>query len=48
MTLQHLVPHIAESDVYVCGPQAVADLVIADALAAGTPPSAIHNEKFSW
>jgi predicted ferric reductase len=48
MTLHDLVPHLAESDVYVCGPQAVADLVIADALAAGTPLSAIHNERFSW
>jgi predicted ferric reductase len=48
MTLHDLVPHLAESDVYVCGPQAVADLVIADALAAGTPPSAIHNERFCW
>jgi len=34
--------------VYVCGPQAVADLVIDDARAAGTPASAIHNERFSW
>ena len=32
----------------ICGPQAVADLVIEDALAAGTPPTAIHNERFSW
>jgi hypothetical protein len=32
----------------VCGPQAVSDLAIADALAAGTPPGAIHNERFSW
>jgi predicted ferric reductase len=48
LTIQDLVPHIAESDLYVCGPQAVADLVIDDALAAGTPKSAIHNERFSW
>jgi predicted ferric reductase len=48
MSLEHLVPHIAQGDLYVCGPQAVADLVIDDALAAGTPPSAIHNERFSW
>jgi predicted ferric reductase len=46
--LADLVPHLAQSDVYVCGPQAAADLVIADALAAGTPASAIHNERFSW
>ena len=48
MSLADLVPHLAQSDVYVCGPQSAADLVIADALAAGTPPSAIHNERFSW
>ncbi len=48
MRLHHLVPNIAQSDLYVCGPQSVADLVIDDALAAGTPSSAIHNERFSW
>jgi predicted ferric reductase len=48
MRLHHLVPGVAQSDVYVCGPQSVADLVIDDALAAGTPLSAIHNERFSW
>ena len=48
LRIHDLVPHIAESDVYVCGPQAVADLVIEDALDAGTPASAIHNERFSW
>jgi ferredoxin-NADP reductase len=48
MRLGDLVPHLAQSDVYVCGPQAAADLVIDDALAAGTPASAIHNERFSW
>ena len=32
----------------ICGPQAVADPVIEDALAAGTPPTAIHSERFSW
>jgi ferredoxin-NADP reductase len=42
------VPYIAESDVYVCGPQRISDLVIEDALAAGTPKGAIHNERFSW
>jgi predicted ferric reductase len=46
--LVDLAPHVAGSDLYVCGPQAVADLVIADALTAGTPAGAIHNEKFVW
>jgi ferredoxin-NADP reductase len=48
MRLQDLAPAVAQSDVYICGPQSVADLVIADALSAGTPASAIHNERFSW
>ena len=48
LRIQDLVPHVAESDLYVCGPQSVADLVIEDALMAGTPKSAIHNERFSW
>jgi predicted ferric reductase len=46
--IQDLVPYIAESDLYVCGPQRISDLVIEDALAAGTPKGAIHNERFSW
>jgi predicted ferric reductase len=48
LRIHDLVPHIAQSDLYVCGPQKVADLVIDDALAAGTRASAIHNERFSW
>ncbi len=48
MRLHDLAPVVAQSDVYVCGPQAIADLIIDDALAAGTPASAIHNERFSW
>jgi predicted ferric reductase len=48
MRIDDLAPHVAQSDLYVCGPQSVADLVIDDALAAGTPSSAIHNERFSW
>jgi ferredoxin-NADP reductase len=43
-----MVPYLAQSDVYVCGPQAASDLVIGDALAAGVPAAAIHNERFSW
>ncbi len=46
--LADLVPYVREADVYVCGPQAAADLVINDALAAGVPAAAIHNERFSW
>ncbi len=46
--LVDLVPYVASSDVYVCGPQAASDLVVADALACGTPASSVHNERFAW
>jgi predicted ferric reductase len=46
--LTDLVPFVADSDVYVCGPQAASDLVVADALACGTPINSIHNERFVW
>jgi predicted ferric reductase len=46
--LRDLVPYVADSDVYVCGPQAASDLVVADALACGTPANSIHNERFAW
>jgi ferredoxin-NADP reductase len=42
------VPFVADTDVYVCGPLAASDLVVADALACGTPSGSIHNERFSW
>lgn len=41
-------PSIAGADVFVCGPQAWSDLVIADAKAAGVRAEAIHYERFSW
>ena len=47
-SLRDFAPYVAHSDVFVCGPQAAADLVVADALAAGTPPDSIHNERFAW
>ncbi len=48
LRLGDLVPDVANTDVYVCGPQAVSDLAVADALAAGTPAGAVHNERFVW
>ena len=44
--LVDLVLYVADSDVYVCGLQAASDLVVADALACGTPANSIHNERF--
>ena len=39
---------VADADVYICGPQAAAELVVADAVAAGVPASRIHHERFAW
>jgi hypothetical protein len=44
--LVDLVPYVADSDVYVCGPQTASDLEVADALTCGTPANSIHNERF--
>ncbi len=46
--LADIAPHLRDSDVYVCGPAAAAELVVADARAAGVPATAIHHERFSW
>jgi predicted ferric reductase len=46
--LWDLCPGVASSDVYVCGPDAAADLIVEDAVAAGTPSAQIHHERFSW
>ena len=47
-TLESYAPQLSASDVYVCGPGAWTDAVIADASAAGLKPHAIHSERFSW
>lgn len=41
-------PHLAESDVFICGPDAWAQLVEDDARARGVGASCIHREKFDW
>ncbi|MBP2456670.1 putative ferric reductase [Clavibacter michiganensis] len=41
-------PDLRGSDLYVCGPQRWADLVVADATAAGLPAAQLHRERFSW
>jgi ferredoxin-NADP reductase len=46
--LRHLVPDIAERDVYVCGPAPWAESVRRAADAAGVPPDRIHVEEFRW
>jgi len=46
--LADLCPRLTDADVYVCGPDAAADLVVADAAAAGVPADRIHRERFAW
>jgi predicted ferric reductase len=46
--LQQLVPRIASSDVYVCGPDAWLDAAVAAARGAGVPESQLHVERFTW
>jgi len=48
LRLADLCPRVADADVYVCGPTAAADLVVADARAAGAPADRVHCERFDW
>ena len=47
-TLRRLVPGLAASDVYVCGPDGFNDVVIASCIGAGVPGDRIHVEEFSF
>jgi predicted ferric reductase len=46
--LRHLVPDIAEHDVYVCGPRDWSQDVARAASAAGVPACRLHLETFGW
>lgn len=46
--LRHLVPDIAERDVYVCGPTPWMDAVVAAARDCGVPDAAVHTEQFAY
>ncbi|HET8594199.1 MAG TPA: oxidoreductase, partial [Intrasporangium sp.] len=46
--LRHLVPDIAERDVYVCGPTEWMDAVVGAARQCGVPDEAIHAERFAY
>ena len=46
--LRWLVPGIGEAEVYVCGPTAWSEAVVAAAREAGVPNRRIHEERFSW
>jgi ferredoxin-NADP reductase len=46
--LLHLVPDVAEHDVFICGAIEWMDAARDACLAAGVPPERIHLERFSW
>jgi predicted ferric reductase len=46
--LSTLAPNIKDADVFICGPAAWMDLVIADAKKAGVKPERIHAERFDF
>lgn len=48
LALTNLVPRLADSDLYVCGPRAWSEGVLAEARAAGLAPEQIHHERFDW
>ncbi|WP_291381929.1 ferredoxin reductase family protein [Demequina sp.] len=47
-TMTQLVPAIAASDVYVCGPEEWAKAVLDEARACGAPEEHLHREEFAW
>ena len=44
--LRHLVPDIADHDMYVCGPDAWTHAVLGTARRAGVPADRVHSERF--
>ena len=45
--LRHLVPNIAERDVFVCGLDAWMDAALGPARQAGVPADRLHAERFA-
>jgi len=46
--MRKLLPRLAQSDVYVCGPSGFTDHVVASALKLGVPRARIHYEAFTF
>jgi predicted ferric reductase len=46
--LRRLVPDLARSDVFVCGPEGWTDSVLETARQAGVPKEQLHVERFAW
>ncbi|WP_150954235.1 hypothetical protein [Microbacterium testaceum] len=42
-----VLPDLLDSDLFICGPEKWADLVVRDARAAGLPARRIHVERFA-
>jgi ferredoxin-NADP reductase len=47
-SLQVLVPRIADSDIYICGPEPLVDAVRKAADDLGVPKNRFHDESFSF
>lgn len=48
LSLAHVAPDVAATDLYVCGPDGFTASVLADARAAGVPRERIHTEAFAF
>ena len=46
--LRQIVPWIARSAVYLCGPENWTEAAVAAARTAGVPANRLHTEQFSW
>jgi ferredoxin-NADP reductase len=46
--LRHLVPDVADREVFLCGNAQWSDLVVAAARQAGVPSDHIHVERFAY
>jgi predicted ferric reductase len=46
--LRQMAPYVADSDVFVCGPEQWMASVVATLDTAGVPPGQIHLERFGW
>jgi len=48
LALHQLVPHLSQTDVFVCGPDTWMEAVADTAARAGLPPEQLHLERFTW
>jgi predicted ferric reductase len=48
VTTRSVLPDLERSDVYLCGPDAWADVAEAAVREAGAAPASIHRERFGW